>query len=231
MRLLGLILVMAVGATFAVYTPLKNIYPPRHEVVAFAARMVPEIANYIPASLMVPPEGSLVHPEVTVLAKEAYTLEVQDINLSTIADDRMDDAPVEEDGTMWLGFQADQLGTLLNEMGYPAEQTIGDDGEQTILVNRAEGLDFGLILKSCDESDIQDACGAVQIAAIVFQDIDDGVVASMNRRHDAMKFSKMDGGDLQITRYLTAKYGIARGNVEANIDDFVDILDLYMGTG
>ena len=116
-------------------------------------------------------------------------------------------------------------------MGFPAKLSRSSGGEEMILVNRAGGLDFALVLKVCDGGQSPANCKALQVAAIIFQDIDDGVVASMNRRHEAMKFAKMDGGDLQITRYITADYGIARDNVKANIAAFVDILDLYMGTG
>ena len=227
MRVLSLVLVMAVGATIAVYTPLKDFYPPRHEVFAFAAETVPELRPYIPSALLLAPDKVSVD---TGLPKESEGTDSDSVAPETsIAEPlglRDRDAEI-----VWTAFRPDQLRILLNEMGYPTDATVSPGDEDMLMVKRANGLDFGLVLKICEDAIPAQSCGALQIAAIVFQDIDEGVLASMNQRHDGMKFAKLDGGDLQITRYMIAESGIARGNVKANIADFVDILDLYMGTG
>lgn len=227
MRSLSLILLLAVGATIAVYTPLKELYPPRHKVFAFAVETVPELEGYVPRWLTMPPETNAVPALAAIEPDSAERFDVQPVKAPLIEAA----ATVLDGGSTWTGFQPDPLLQLLQDMGFPAELSTSDDGEEMILVNRKTGLDFALVLKACD--DVQDTtdCKALLVAAIVFQEMDDGVIASMNRRHDAMKFAKLDGGDLQITRYVTADYGIARDNVKANIAAFVDILDLYMGTG
>lgn len=222
MRSLGLILVMAVGATVAVYTPLKDLYPPRYQVFAFAVETVPELGEYIPTWLTAPP------PIIaTEILESVETRERQSKADELVESSGLD--PVAE--PLWTSFQSEPLRLLLDEMDFPAELTVSDGGEEMILVNRATGLDFALVLKACEAAPGKTSCRALQVAAIVFQDMDDGVVASMNRRHDGMKFAKLDGGDLQITRYVTADFGIARDNVKSNIAAFVDIIDLYAGTG
>jgi len=229
MRSFGLLLVMAVGATIAVYTPLKDLYPPRHEVFALAVETVPAISDYIPDWLTLPPEAD---PASTAVDVSEDREPVEPVNVETNVDQPVESSVFMPSAiSLWIEFESEELRLLLDEMGFTAEASVGDDGEEMVLVNRPQGLDFAVVLKACDGSEGVANCRALQVAAIVFQEIDDGVVASMNRRHDDMKFAKLDGGDLQITRYVTADYGIARDNVKANIAAFVDILDLYTGTG
>jgi len=229
MRGLGLILVMVIGATIAVYTPLKDLYPPRHQIFALAVETVPELSDYIPSWLTVPPEMDETLAPVVVVDESENT----EITAAVTEPNELTEATASSvaDESLWTGFEPEPLRLLLDEMGFSAEVSVSDEEEEMLLVNRSTGLDFALVLKSCDRAQDESGCDALQVAAIIFQDMDDGVVASMNRRHDAMKFAKMDGGDLQITRYVTAEHGIARDNVKANIQAFVDILDLYMGTG
>lgn len=119
-------------------------------------------------------------------------------------------------GFIYTNFNATQLAQLANEMGATFETMTLSDGRAVVLIHSPEG-DFFAAPAACDASQ----CLGAELLAFLGSSA--GVtLETLNSFNEQLAFVKVyvSEGSLVMSRYLTADYGIAKGNIASNYLNF-----------
>ncbi len=117
------------------------------------------------------------------------------------------------------GFNIQSLQVLLSEYGFQYQVRILPDNTNALNVMSPEGLRFMLIPSACNSG----RCVAVRMIALFraneAQPYDLNRMNAFNNTYAFIKAFKV-GNDAAVSRYMTADYGVPRGNVIINIAAF-----------
>ncbi len=215
MRLFGYVVLMLIGAVAASYWPLTPYLPPIEAVYQTVRDNAPFLADWLPdvdetdGQAAAEPTGPTAPPE-----------EAEQDGASSEADGTTDAA----NDTIWYAFDLTEIEDLLSEMSIETERDVDLDGKPYLLAESYEGYKFLMQIKACEAED--NCLGLDVFSSFEFQPTP-AQLSDLNEKFSYMKFYTTDDGELVLQKYLTADYGIARGNVRINIVTFMDIIDQF----
>lgn len=222
MRLLGYVVLMLIGAVAASYWPLTPYLPPIETVYQTVRDNAPFLADWLPDADETDDEET-GEPTGSTAPSTVPDEEAEQEGASSEADGATDAA----DHTIWYVFDLTEIEDLLNEMDLETERDVDIDGKPYIVSESYDGYKFLMQIKACEE---EDTCLGLDVfSSFEFQPTS-AQLSDLNEKFSYMKFYATSDGELVLQKYITADYGIARGNVRINIATFIDIIDQFEET-
>ena len=114
--------------------------------------------------------------------------------------------------------------SFVSELGVASQMDLDEDATFYTNAERPDAYSFYLEPKLCDEGG---TCFGLNIYSVFELELSLAQLASLSNRYAYMKFYSAENNNLVLQKYMTADYGIARGNVRINIVTFMDILDNF----
>ncbi len=130
-------------------------------------------------------------------------------------------AQTQDPSEMMPGFDIPGLQSILTDFGYRSAVRVFSDGSQALNVMSPNNLRFIMIPSACS----QGRCAAVRIIALFAAGEEPYDLARLNDFNNTYAFIKAFkiGEDAAVSRYLTADYGLPKGNVVVNVAAFETI--------
>ncbi len=212
---MGYVVLMLIGAVAASYWPLTPYLPPIETVYQTVRDNAPFLADWLPDADETDDEEAGEPTGSTAPNEEA-----EQEGASSKADGAADAA----NDAIWYVFDLTEIEDLLNEMGLETERDVDIDGKSYIVSESYDGYKFLMQIKACEADDT--CLGLDVFSSFEFQPTS-AQLSDLNEKFSYMKFYATSDGELVLQKYITADYGIARGNVRINIATFIDIIDQF----
>ena len=179
------------------------------------------VASYWPLTAYLPPTETIIETSPFL----ADWLPDADEDDEGAQDPASSEESVSADGpndVIWYGFDLTEIGMLLTEMDIETEIDFYDDGDSYLRSNRQDEYNFLVQPRLCyDETN----CLGLDVFSTFDFKPTPAQLSTLNEQYSYMKFYADEDGELILQKYITADYGIARGNIRINIETFLDILD------
>lgn len=213
MRLIGYLLLIGIGAVAASYFPLTPFLPAKATVMSAIEDNAPFLADWLPEDVATEPEEATETLADSGIGDEESTPSAADESKSENPDDQI-----------WHDFPLDDVQALLIEIDVTPELVEEEDGSSYISATRANGYSFFLNPRLCEENA---NCLGLNIYSVFDTNTSAEQLTTLNERYAYMKFYSTANNELILQKYITADYGIARGNIKINLVTYLDILDSF----
>ena len=125
-------------------------------------------------------------------------------------------------------FDASTLGPLLSELGISWNAQQGDNGRTFIAANIGGQLNVNFIPSACLEGGSRNCIGLNTLAYFEGGSPNPQTVSAFNQKYWFVSAGIVSSGKgAYISRYEIADFGIARGNVESSLRNFVFLADKF----
>ncbi len=215
MRILGYLILVLITAVAASYWPLTSYLPPKDTVIETVRTNAPFLADWIPESS----DSDSIDEADSVSSALRDSEETED---STIVE--ASESIEGTDQEIWYEFDIDEIELLLTEMGAEPEMFVNEDATSYVISERPDAYSFSLYPKLCEEGG---TCLGLSISSMFDIELSPAQLTTLSDRYAYMKFYSSENNALVLQKYITADYGIARGNVRINILTYMDILDNF----
>lgn len=127
-------------------------------------------------------------------------------------------APAPTPTTLIDYFDADSVGSVLDEMGAVWQARQAANGQPYIEASLAGELNLVIVPTACQGAGFTQCVGMNTVSVLTGAGFNPQTVAAFNQRYPFSSVGLwVDGRDAYISRYEICDYGIPRGNVEVSI--------------
>lgn len=136
-------------------------------------------------------------------------------------------ADAQDNSRVMKALEFGELRAIAADLDYLVTgEGVDQDGDYYLDVETDSGLPFTAYGVICDEDDPTKDCIGLNLVTTFSLEAGKDVQAAVDTVQNAFIKVYKSGEDLRIARYVIFDEGITRGNLQANVEVFVDIADM-----